>query len=168
MVDGKVVKEFHVPKFPNSLIYGTFRKSKARRSYEYALELGDMTPKPIEYFEERKHGLLGKSYYVSEKSALPLTLREGLRVMDKGAKKTMLQTLGWFTAELHKRGFYPLDFTAGNLLVSADGKQMQIVDLNRMSRCKHIRSEQVRKQFAKLPLDANDMNIVKNAYENIH
>ena len=140
------------------------REQRKADHIKYALELGDMTPKPIEYFEERKHGLLGKSFYVSEKSDLPLTLREGLRVMDDKTRKTMLQTLGRFTAELHKRGFYPLDFTAGNFLVSEDGQHMQMVDLNRMKRVRHVRSEQVRKQFAKLPLSDEDLSIVLQAY----
>ena len=163
VADGKVVKEFHAPRFPNSLLYGTLRKSKARRSFEYAQELGDLTPKPLEYHEERKHGLLKRSYYISELSPLPLTLRAYLR--GTGNRETVLATLGRFTAELHKKGFWPLDFTAGNFLVSADGTQMQIVDLNRMKRVTHVTPGQVRKQFSKLPLSEEDLAIVLQAYK---
>lgn len=162
VVDGKVVKQFHAPRFPNSLIYGLFRKSKARRSYEYAQLLGDLTPKPVSFHEERKHGLLQNSYYISELSPLPLTLREYLR-SDRN-REAVLATLGRFTAQLHQKGFWPLDFTAGNFLVSEDGTQMQLVDLNRMKRVSHLTSKQVRKQFAKLPLSQEDLSIVLNAY----
>lgn len=163
VVDDKVVKEFHAPRFPNSLIYGLFRKSKARRSYEYAQELGELTPKPISYHEERKHGLLRESYYVSERSNLPLTLRAYLR--GNGDRETVLRTLGRFTAKLHQKGFWPLDFTAGNFLVSEDGKQMQMVDLNRMKRVRQVDKREAAKQFAKLALSEADMKIVMNAYE---
>ena len=165
VVDDKVVKEFHAPRFPNSLIYGLFRKSKARRSFEYAQELGDLTPKPVSYHEVRKNGLLRESYYVSERSALPLTLREYLR-SDRD-RDTVLRTLGRFTALLHQKGFWPLDFTAGNFLVSEDGTKMQMVDLNRMKHVSHLTPKQARKQFDKLPLTPEDINIILTAYEQV-
>ena len=63
-----VVKSFKVPFFVNRVIYTLFRKSKARRSYEYAFEIlkrGSNTPEPLGYIEEYKHGLLSHSYSVS-------------------------------------------------------------------------------------------------------
>ena len=49
------IKSFKSPKFINSLIYDTFRKSKAQRSYEYAnklINLGVLTPLPIAYIQK--------------------------------------------------------------------------------------------------------------------
>jgi hypothetical protein len=48
------IKSFKVPNLINKIAYKYFRKSKARRSYEYAvrlLENGIGTPKPIAFFE---------------------------------------------------------------------------------------------------------------------
>ena len=64
-----VVKSFKVPNILNKIIYTFFRKSKAKRSYEYALKLvtnNINTPKPIAYYETKKYFLLNKSYYVCE------------------------------------------------------------------------------------------------------
>ena len=63
-----VVKSFKVPLFVNRVVYTFFRKSKARRSYEYAFELlkrGSSTPEPLGYIEVYKHGLFKYSYSVS-------------------------------------------------------------------------------------------------------
>ena len=49
-----VVKSFKVPNVLNKVIYRYFRKSKAKRSYEYAIKLqekGIGTPQPYAYFE---------------------------------------------------------------------------------------------------------------------
>ena len=158
IVGNTVVKTFHIPRFPNNLIYGLFRKSKAQRSYEYALALGELTPKPISYHENIQHGLLGDSNYISEHSSYPYTLRQ------ISNQETIYTTLGRFTAQLHKRGFYPLDYSAGNILVSEDGTQMQLVDLNRMRRYKHIGLLRGCKQFKNLHLTHEACVLAAQAY----
>ena len=55
-LEGKTIniKSFKVPNLINKIAYKYFRKSKARRSFEYAttlLEKGIGTPQPIAYFE---------------------------------------------------------------------------------------------------------------------
>ena len=55
-LEGKTinVKSFKVPSFYNKVVYKFFRKSKARRSYEYAnrlLKYGIGTPQPIAFAE---------------------------------------------------------------------------------------------------------------------
>src|SRR6478736_5146940 len=55
-LEGKTinVKSFKVPNLINKIVYKYFRKSKARRSFEYAtllLENEIGTPKPIAYLE---------------------------------------------------------------------------------------------------------------------
>src|SRR5690606_8632600 len=63
------IKSFKIPNTFNRIVYKYFRKSKARRSYEYAhffLEHNIDTPIPIAYFKRfDKIGLL-ESYYISE------------------------------------------------------------------------------------------------------
>ena len=52
-----VVKSFKTPNFIKRIIYTFFRKSKARRSYEYAKILSTQnikTPQPVAYYEIKK------------------------------------------------------------------------------------------------------------------
>jgi len=163
IVGKTVVKSFHQPRFPNNLIYGLFRKSKAERSYRYALELGELTPKPISYSEEKKYGLLTSSSYTCELSPFPYTLRQVTK-QNLPIREITMNTLGAFTAKLHQRGFYPLDYSAGNILVSADGKQMQMVDLNRMKRFRTIGLRCGCKQFKLMHLSDEDCMHVATAY----
>ena len=62
------IKSFRKPSFFQGLVYQFLRKSKARRSFEYASKLIDCsinTPHPIAYFEKFSFGLK-ESYYISE------------------------------------------------------------------------------------------------------
>ena len=61
------IKSFKVPSLLNRIVYTFFRKGKARRSYEHAMELlrlGFLTPDPVAYMETYRYGLLYRSYYV--------------------------------------------------------------------------------------------------------
>ena len=71
-----VVKYFKIPYFINKIVYTFFKKSKAQKSYEYALKIKDFTPKPIGFIEFYKFGLLDESYFVSEKFDYDFTIRE--------------------------------------------------------------------------------------------
>ena len=73
------IKSFKSPNFVNSLIYDTFRKSKAQRSYEYAnklINLGVLTPLPIAYVQKSSFFRLKQSYYISEHLDYDFTFRE--------------------------------------------------------------------------------------------
>ena len=66
-----IVKSYKKPNIVNKFIYGIFRPSKARRSYENALkllEIGVGTPFPVAYINVRKCLLFDKSYFISLKS----------------------------------------------------------------------------------------------------
>lgn len=162
--DNIVVKSFHRPRFPNSLIYGLIRDSKAKRSYTYAQELGDLTPAPITYREHRKNGLLRDSYYACRLSDLPYTFRQVERDPAFPQREQIIRGIGRLMAQLHAKGFYPLDFTGGNILTNADGSRMQIVDLNRMKRCRHISIKQGLKQARKLIISDSERQLLHDAY----
>ena len=70
-LEGKTIniKSFKIPNLKNKIAYKYFRKSKARRSFEFAtilLEKGIGTPQPIAYFENHDFIGLKDSYYISE------------------------------------------------------------------------------------------------------
>lgn len=159
-----VIKSFHQPRFPNSLIYGMLRKSKAQRSYEYAKQLGDLTPAPLAYREYRQCGLLRESYYACRLSNLPYTFRQVERDLNFPLRSQIIQGVGRFMAQLHVKGFYPLDFTGGNILLNEDGSRIQLIDLNRMRRCSSIGIEQGLRQAKRLIITDDERQLLETAY----
>lgn len=162
--DNIVVKQFRAPHFPNNWIYGHLRKSKAKRSWEYAQLLGELTPKPLFYREYRKGGLLYDSYYACQLSSLPYTLRQVVRDSKWVNRSQIMHGVGRFMAQLHQKGLYALDFSGGNILVNADGSQVQIVDLNRMRTFRHIDIHRGCSQTTRLHLTENDCQELAKAY----
>lgn len=128
------VKSFHKPKLINSWVYTTFRKSKARRSFENAARLNDLgfhSPEPVGYSEQRQFGRLRSSYYTC--IFLP---SEDLRHCDqKPDADNLLRALACEMVKLHGAKVFNKDFSPGNILYTRDngGKYIfHYVDVNRM------------------------------------
>jgi hypothetical protein len=133
------IKSFKIPHLINKIAYRYFRKSKARRSFEYAtilLEKGIGTPQPIAFIE--KYNWLGliNSFYVSEQLETELTFRELDWYPDYPDHENILRQFTKFTFNLHEKGIFFLDHSAGNTLIKKmpNGKyEFFLVDLNRMA-----------------------------------
>jgi Lipopolysaccharide kinase (Kdo/WaaP) family len=140
-LEGKTIniKSFKIPHLINKIAYKYFRKSKARRSFEYAttlLEKGIGTPQPIAYFENYDFIGLKDSYYVSEQLKCDLTYRELVEIPDFPDHETILRQFTQFSFELHEKGIEFLDHSPGNTLIkkNAEGNyDFFLVDLNRMN-----------------------------------
>lgn len=131
------IKSFKIPNAINRLAYKFFRKSKAERSYIYAVELlnrGIATPAPIAYFEEEGRFSFGKSYYVSEHIDYDLTYRELVTNPDYPYHESILRAFTRFTWQLHEQNVIFLDHSPGNTLIQikAEAYKFFLVDLNRM------------------------------------
>lgn len=139
-LEGKTinVKSFKIPHLINKIAYKYFRKSKARRSFEYAttlLEKGIGTPEPIAYFENQDFIGLKDSYYVSEQLQCDLTFRELVEIPDFPDHENILRQFTRFSYNLHEKGIEFLDHSPGNTLIkkNAEGNyDFFLVDLNRM------------------------------------
>lgn len=162
-----VVKSFHIPRFPNSIIYGLLRASKAKRSFQNAQILGNLTPTPFAYQEYRKWGMLQDSYYACQKSNLPLTWRIVAKDTCFANREQVARGIGRFMAHMHEKGCYSLDFSGGNLLVNEDGTQVQIVDLNRMRHYTHIDMKLGCKQTSRLHLTDCDCRWLSEEYASV-
>lgn len=133
------IKSFKIPHVINKIAYKYFRKSKARRSYEFAnrlLENGIGTPQPIAYAENFKLSGLEKSYYISEHLDAELTFRELVLDQDYPDHENILRQFTQFTFDLHEKGIEFLDHSPGNTLIkkkSQDQYEFFLVDLNRMN-----------------------------------
>lgn len=140
-LEGKTIniKSFKIPHLVNKIAYKYFRKSKARRSFEYAttlLEKGIGTPQPIAYFENQDFIGLKDSYYVSEHLQCDLTYRELVEIPDFPDNDTILRQFTRFSFDLHEKGIEFLDHSPGNTLIkkNAEGNyDFYLVDLNRMN-----------------------------------
>lgn len=151
-----IVKSFKVPILVNRIAYAFFRKSKAYRSYEYALEIlrrGGNTPAPIAYIEEYKDGLLNRSYYISIFDARATTIREYMDGSNLDAE-AMWRSFVRFTINIHRSGILHIDYSPGNVLMEtkSDGSfRFSLIDINRL-RFKEVSQEEALSNFDRLAL----------------
>lgn len=139
-LEGKTIniKSFKKPNLINTIAYKYFRKSKARRSFEYAtllLERGIGTPEPIAFLENYNWLGLRDSYYVSEHLVTELTFRELVTIPDYEDHENILRQFTRFCFELHENGIEFLDHSPGNTLIKKEENNQYsfyLVDLNRM------------------------------------
>lgn len=150
-----VIKAFKPPHLLNKIIYRFFRKSKARRSYEYAQKLQELnigTPTPIAYFENHSTFLFKDSYYVSAYLKSDLDYRDLIEIPNYPDQENILKQFTAFTKSLHDNGILFKDHSPGNTLIKniGDGKyQFYLVDLNRM-KFKNLGLEERISNFSKL------------------
>ncbi len=162
------IKSFKVPNIFNQIAYSFFRKSKAQRSFEYALkleELGIGTPEPIAFYEESDKILFGKSYYVSEQLQCDLTYRELINDFNYEDYDNILRQFTRFTYELHEKGIEFLDHSPGNTLIvkHGDDYSFYLVDLNRMN-FKSMDFETRMKNFARLSKYEHMVELMSDEY----
>lgn len=162
--EGAVVKQFAVPRFWKGLWYGLFGKSKARRSYEYALRMEGLTPKPIAYREVRICGVLRESWYACAASECQHTFNELIGAPNYTNRKEILEAIGRFTAMLHQRGILHQDYSGGNILFNEDGSKVEVIDLNRIRFCKHLSREERLRNFERLNIDREALRTMAKAY----
>jgi hypothetical protein len=162
------VKSFKVPNIFNQIIYKYFRKSKARRSFEFAkrlIQLGVGTPKPIAYYEYNKGLLFGRSYYISSHLDYDLTYRELITNTNYPDYDNILRAFTRFTYALHEKGIEFLDHSPGNtLIIKKDAVyNFYLVDLNRM-KFGELDFDARMKNFARLTKNKAMVKIMSDEY----
>ena len=164
-----VVKYFKIPHFINKVVYTFFKKSKAQKSYEYALKIKEFTPRPIGYIEFYKFGLLDDSYFVSEKFDYDFTIREPLLDINFPNKNEIFKAFAQFTFDLHENGIYHLDYSPGNILIKKENDNFifKIVDINRM-KFLNMDLEKRAKNFSKLWAKDEDLEFIAKEYAKIY
>ena len=162
------IKSFKVPNLINQVAYKHLRKSKARRSFEYAQklqELGIGTPDPIAYFEFPTATLFKKSFYVSEHLKADYTFRDLTHNFDLPNHEEILRAFTRFTFQLHENQVLFLDHSPGNTLIKINNGNYQfyLVDLNRMD-FKPLSFEERIKNFAKLTDQKSIVEVMSDEY----
>jgi serine/threonine protein kinase len=163
-----VVKSFKVPHCINKIVYTFFKDSKAKKSYEYALKIGDFTPKPMGYIEFSKFGLIDESYFIAQKFEYDFTIREPLLDANFSNKEAILKAFARFTYELHEANILHNDYSPGNILIKQEEHNyiFKIVDINRMQ-FMFLTLEQRLKNFAKLWAKDEDLIAIAHEYASL-
>ena len=123
------VKLFKTPIFLNGIIYKYFRKSKAKRSYNYAkilIEKGIGTPNPIAFYENKSNFRLLDSYYICEHLSPDYVFKD-LFITHIEDLEIILKQFTHFTFNLHENGIEFLDHSPGNILRSFKKKQIKLI-----------------------------------------
>lgn len=160
-----VVKSFKVPNLFNRIVYSFFRDSKAKKSYENAIKIGDFTPIPVGYIEFYSSKMLKESYFISEKFTYDFTIREPLLDQNFEDRETVLRAFATFSYKLHEAGIFHDDYSPGNILIKKNGAnyEFKIVDINRMKFFTFSASDRA-KNFAKLWAKDADLRIIGDEY----
>ncbi|WP_395058911.1 lipopolysaccharide kinase InaA family protein [Flavobacterium sp.] len=168
------IKSFKVPNLINQVAYKYFRKSKARRSYEYGIKLlenGIGTPQPIAYAENFTFTGLEKSFYVSEHLHAELTFRELVQNPDFPDHENILRQFTKFTFNLHQKGIEFLDHSPGNTLIKKEANNaysFYLVDLNRMNFHDVMDFDSRMKNFNRLTPKTEMLAVMSDEYANLY
>lgn len=158
------VKSFKLPNLFNKIVYGYFRKSKAKRSFEFAtilLQRNIGTPQPIAYFENSDIIGLKDSYYMSEQMDIDLLFRDLIINDNYPDKENILRQFVQFMFGLHEKNIEFIDNTSGNTLIKKVGENkydFYLVDLNRMN---FDRKMSLKKRMLNMSKLTNKPDIVK-------
>ncbi len=163
------IKYFKRMTIANRFIYASFRKTKGQRAFEYAgwlLKQGITTPENVAYVDYYKHGMLKKSFLVTEfteykpvKDLFSLPISES----EEG-----LKAFARFTYDLHQKGIFHHDYSVGNILFSKTGDvyDFSLIDNNRMKISKYSFRRGI-KTLNRLAIPVERMGIVAAEYARV-
>ena len=114
--------------YPHKAFLDRFKPSKAKRSWNGAMELlrrGVDTAEPIAYFEKTRDSSLKQNFYICAHVMADCSIGELFSAFARGeetchglTEKEVYQQFSAFTHNMHKRGIYFRDYSGGNILVS--------------------------------------------------
>ena len=164
------IKSFKRPNLINKIVYRYFRKSKARRSFEFASKLMEMqigTPQPVAFFENYDFVGLKESYYACEHLENVFEFREIVQNEAFKNRDFIIRKFTQFTFEMHEKGIEFLDHSPGNTLIhkNADGSySFFLVDLNRMKFHETLDFKTRMKNLSKITHKKDMIAVMSNEY----
>lgn len=162
-------KSFKQHNIINRHVYKYYRKSKSRRSYEYAqmlLDKGFFTPKPVAFIENHDWIGVTSSYYVSEQLEDVFTLSDVLHNVDFADREKIIKAYTNLIFQLHENGIIFIDNASGNFLIKKTDENFQffLVDLNRMNFYESINIDKRLINFERLTNDLETIKIISAEY----
>lgn len=166
------IKSFKKPNFINKIVYRYFRKSKAKRSFEFAhvlLENGFGTPQPMAYLENFDWVGLSSSYYFSRQLENVFMFRAAIFDVNFENREEITRGYARFFFNLHEKGIEFVDNTSGNTIIeNKNGKFVYyLVDLNRMNFHQKMTIHQRIENLSKLTLDESVLQLIANEYSKL-
>ena len=164
------IKSFKRPNLINKIVYRYFRKSKARRSFEFASKLMEMqigTPQPVAFFENYDFIGLKESYYACQHLENVFEFREIVQNEAFENRDFIIRKFTQFTFEMHEKGIEFLDHSPGNTLIrkNTDGSySFFLVDLNRMQFHETIDFKTRMKNLSKITHKKDMIAVMSNEY----
>ncbi len=164
------IKSFKKPNLINKIAYRYFRKSKARRSFEFASKLMEMqigTPNPVAFFENYDFIGLKESYYACEHLENVFEFREIVQNEAFESRDFIIRKFTQFTFEMHEKGIEFLDHSPGNTLIrkNTDGSySFFLVDLNRMKFHETLDFKTRMKNLSKITHKKDMIVVMSNEY----
>ena len=164
------IKSFKKPNLINKIAYRYFRKSKARRSFEFASKLMEMqigTPNPVAFFENYDFIGLKESYYACEHLENVFEFREIVQNEAFENRDFIIREFTQFTFEMHEKGIEFLDHSPGNTLIrkNTDGSySFFLVDLNRMKFHETLDFQTRMKNLSKITHKKDMIAVMSNEY----
>lgn len=122
-----------VKMYPHKAFLDRFKPSKARRSWNGAMELlrrGVNTAQPIAFFEKKGDNTLKQNFYICEHVKSDSNIGQIFAAYARGEfsflnltpEKVYVQ-FAHFCQHMHSRGIYFRDFSGGNILINIDSNQ---------------------------------------------
>ncbi len=153
----------------NRHVYKYYRKSKARRSYEYAnllLNKGFYTPAPIGYVEFFDFWGLTSSYYISEQLENSFPLTDALHHSQFPDREQIFKSYTSLIYNLHENGIEFIDNASGNFLIKKENGvyNFYLVDLNRMNFHSEIDISKRLQNFERLTNDSETIKLISEEY----
>ena len=164
------IKSFKKPNLINKIVYRYFRKSKARRSFEFASKLMEMqigTPQPVAFFENYDFVGLKESYYACEHLENVFEFREIVQNETFENRDFIIRKFTQFTFEMHEKGIEFLDHSPGNTLIRKNNDvsySFFLVDLNRMQFHETIDFKTRMKNLSKITHKKDMIAVMSNEY----
>ena len=164
------IKSFKKPNLINKIVYRYFRKSKARRSFEFASKLMEMqigTPQPVAFFENYDFIGLKDSYYVCEHLENVFEFREIVQNEAFENRDFIIRKFAQFTFEMHEKGIEFLDHSPGNTLIRKNNDvsySFFLVDLNRMQFHETMNFQTRMKNLSKITHKKDMIAVMSNEY----
>lgn len=166
------IKKFKTPNVFQSFVYQYLRKSKAKRSFEYAeklIALGINTPFPVAYLERISLGLK-ESFYICEHLHYDFDFRELIHKPKFKNRDEILKQFTEFTFNLHEKGVNFLDHSPGNTLIverQEEKYDFYLIDLNRM-RFETMNFEKRMFNFRRLWLSKKMIQVMAGHYAHLY
>lgn len=146
-----------VKMYPHKALLDRFKPSKAKRSWNGAMELlrrGVGTAQPIAYFEKAGDKSLKQNFYICERVKADCSIGELFSAFARGeasykglTPEDVYTQLAQFSHHMHSRGIYFRDYSGGNILVciQADNTlNFSLIDTARIHHFNHAITLQLR------------------------